>query len=201
MNGAAITVEDSSLGQDVGAGAYRTDIHPAPRRFAEPRDNPLVGVMLDVEPAADDDGVMIANRIEIAIDHGENAIRCRDRLAVDRMHGPLVEGLLRRAVGEPQRLDGRSHRHHGEFRNHDEGEGLRPLVGLVAEHRLKRTPTAIGSANIIIRRFCLSASCRGAKGTPRLEGAVASVLAPVGNSHALARFSRHVRSMRTGAYG
>src|SRR5439155_24213262 len=30
MNGAAITVEDSSLGQDMGAGAHRTDVQAAP---------------------------------------------------------------------------------------------------------------------------------------------------------------------------
>ena len=88
---------------------------PAPRRFPQPGEEPLVGMVLDIEPAAHDDGVMLVDRVEIAIDHGENAVGGGHRLAVDGMHRPFVERLLRQPVGEPQRLDGRRHRHHGEL--------------------------------------------------------------------------------------
>src|SRR6266540_7042746 len=65
--------------------------------------------------------------------------------------------------------------------------------GLSPNIVLKATPTALGpSANSIIRRFCLSASCRGQEATPRLGRPVATVIGPVGNSHATKRLGRHV---------
>ena len=52
-------------------------------------------MVLHIEPAADNDGRMTGNRLEIAVDHGENAVGGCHRLAVHRMHGPAVKRLFR----------------------------------------------------------------------------------------------------------
>ena len=75
--------------------------------------------------------------VEIAIDHGEDAVRCGNRLAVFRMHGPFVERLLGERLASRKGSMADGHRHHGEFRHHDEHEILRKLLGFFAEHEVE----------------------------------------------------------------
>ena len=130
MDGAFIVVENAGFRQQMGAGADRTDVIAAARRLAQPADQPLVRMVLHIEAGADDDGGMRRNRLEIAVDHGENVVGGGHRLAVHRMHGPAVKRLFRHAVCQPQGLNGRGHRHHGEFRHQNRGRraAARPWV-------------------------------------------------------------------------
>ncbi len=134
VDGAGVAVEHAGLGKDVGPRAHRAEVMAAPPHLPQPREKALVGMSMHVEPAAHDDGRMLVDLLEIAVHHGENAVRGGDRLGVDRMHRPGIELPFGDAVGDAQGFDRRGHRHHGEFRHHDEREMLRQDLRLESEH-------------------------------------------------------------------
>jgi hypothetical protein len=128
--------------------------------------------MLDVEAAADDDGGVLGDGGQIAVDHRQDIVRGGDGLSVHRMHRPLVKRLFRQAVGNPQGLDGGGDRHHGEFRHHHDGKMLGKLFGTVAEHGLQNSDFIPFCA---VFGHCPSASCRRPK-TTLAEAPVAFVM-------------------------
>jgi hypothetical protein len=131
---AGIAVEHARFGQNMGARAHRSEVMAPPRHLAQPSHEALVAMMVNVQPAAQDDGRMLVNRIEIAVHHRQYPVRCGNGPRIERMHRPRIELPFGEPVGDAKGFDGGSHRHHGEFRHHDEREMVRQDLRLESEH-------------------------------------------------------------------
>ncbi|MCH7943619.1 MAG: YqaJ viral recombinase family protein [Proteobacteria bacterium] len=104
--------------------AQGADMNPAPGQAAQPREDFLVAVEMNLEARADEQGGHMLRLIDPRLRGQANPVARRHGRAVLGNQMPAIESVAAHAVGHAQGLDGRGEGDHREIRHQQESDGL-----------------------------------------------------------------------------
>ena len=135
MDGAAIAVEQSGVGQDIAAGGDRAQPVALPSELAQPAEHLPVVVGLGRQAGDHEQSLQTLRLGHGAVRQNLDPAGGFDGLTVARNDVPGVERTGRKTIGRTQRLDRRGEAHQGEIPDQEKTEHLLSFVRISPVHR------------------------------------------------------------------
>ena len=121
MDRGAVVVEEARTRERIAAGAQRAERNPPLREAAKRREQGRRYGFADIDAAADEQDLHLADLVEGDRRREVEAAACEDRSAIEARERPLVNVLAHDAVGHAQRLDRVRNRDQRVIRQGQEG--------------------------------------------------------------------------------